>query len=200
MGFKLEMLEKAAKLEKSGDWKEMLIFCKEWAAEEPQNHCAWQGIGDSLRKLGKPAEAITMYRKGLDVAPSHPADIGGIFSAGPLWYRLGHAFSELGDHHKAIEAFLEATKIDPGVADIWNDLGVVYINMTPRDTKAAYDALVKAISVDPKNTNSLKNLGIVYAMCDSEQGVNQIHQMLSNIDKSVAYDFLRQAKDILASH
>lgn len=200
MGFKLEMLEKAAKLEKSGNWQEMLIFCKGWAAEEPQNLCAWQGIGDSLRKLGKPAEAIPMYHKGLDVAPHYPVDIGGIFSAGPLWYRLGHAFSELGDHHKAIEAFLEATKIDPGVADIWNDLGVVYINMTPREVQAAYDAFSKAISVDPKNINSLKNLGVVYAMCGSEKGVNQIHSMLSNIGISVADDFLRQAKDILASH
>lgn len=200
MGYKLEFLEKAAKLEKSEKWQEMLTFCKGWAAEEPQNLSAWQGIGDSLRKLGKPAEAIPMYRKGLDVSLSYRADTGGIFSAGPLWYRLGHAFSDLGDHHKAIEAFLEAAKIDPDVADIWNDLGVVYINMTPREVQAAYDAFSKAISVDPKNTNSLKNLGVVYAMCGSEKGVNQIHQMLSNIGKNEANDFLRQAKGILASH
>jgi tetratricopeptide (TPR) repeat protein len=195
INYKLEMLEKAAKLEKSGNWKKMLTFCEEWTSAEPQNQFAWQGLGDSLRKLGNPAEAITMYRKGLEVAPLLPVDfMWGKLSAAPLWYRLGNAFSELGDRQKAIEAFLEATRIDPDVADIWNDLGVVYINMDPIDAKAAFESFKKAISVDPKNINSLKNLGSVYAMCGSEQGVNQVYLMLSELNKREADNFLKQTQ------
>ena len=119
--YKLNKLEEAAKLERSGDWKKLLTFSREWASKEPLSLFAWQGIGDALRKLGKPAEAIPMYRKGLEVVPSHPVDFpDGIFSAGSLWYRLGLAFNDLGEHQKAVEAFLEAARIDPDVVDETN--------------------------------------------------------------------------------
>lgn len=201
MSSKLEKLEKATKLEKSGNWQEMLIFCEEWASEEPQDPDAWLGIGNSLRKLGNPAEAILMYLKGLERAPFHVEDsTGRFYDAAPLWHKLGHAYNESGVPHEAVEAFLEAASIDPNVADIWNDLGVIYINMTPRNVKAAFDAFSKAFDLDPKNVNTLKNLGVVYAMCDSEQGVRQIFQKLSNVDTTVAENFLLHAKEILSSH
>ncbi|MHB1186834.1 tetratricopeptide repeat protein [Thiobacillus sp.] len=201
MSSKLERLEIATKLEKSGNWQEMLILCEEWASDEPQDPDAWLGIGNSLRKLGNPAEAILTYLKGLERAPFHVEDsTGEFYDAAPLWYQLGHAYNESGSPHKAVEAFLEAVSIDPDVAEIWNDLGVIYINMIPRETKAAFDAFSKAFDLDPRNVNILKNLGVVYAMCDSEQGVHQIFQLLSNLDKSASENFLLQAKEILSHH
>ena len=201
MSTKHERLEKAAKLEKSGKWQEMLILCEEWALEEPQDPNALLGLGNSLRKLGNPAEAILMYLRGLEMAHLLVDDsTRGFYNAAPLWYQLGHAYNESGSLHKAAEAFLEAASIDPNAEDIWNDLGVIYINMTPRDPKAAFDAFSKAFDLDPKNVNTLKNLGVVYAMCDSEQGVRQIFQKLSNVDTKVAENFLLQAKEILSNH
>jgi hypothetical protein len=52
MDYILERLEKAAELEKIGNWREVLAHSKEWAAAEPHNLFAWQGIGDSLTELG----------------------------------------------------------------------------------------------------------------------------------------------------
>lgn len=198
MGYKLENLEAAAKLEKKNKWHELLEFSKQWVIEEPGNFFAWQAMGDALRKLDRPAEAIPVFRKGLEVAPPRPIDfMGKPVSAGPLWYRLAHAYSALGNAELSIEAFKEAARIDPMVADIWNDLGVAYVNNN--DYGGAFEAFKTAVFADPANTNSLTNLGIVYARCGVEQGIGQVHQMLSRLDAKAAKDFLAQAKQIRAN-
>ena len=85
----LNRLEKVAKLEKDGNWHEMLVFCQEWVSENPRYPGAWHGIGDSLRKLGNPAEAILMYRKALEMAITYSEDsTGDGYDAAPLWYQL----------------------------------------------------------------------------------------------------------------
>ncbi len=198
MGFNLENLETAARLEKNNKWQDLHDFSIRWISEEPENFFAWQAMGDALRKLNRPAEAIPVFRKGLEFAPPHPIDfLGKPMSAGPLWYRLGHAYGELGNAELSIEAFKEAARIDPKVAGIWNDLGVVYVNK--KDYEGAFEAFKNAISVDPDNTNSLKNLGIVYAICGVEQGVSQIHQMLLRLDAKVAKEFLANSRKILSN-
>ena len=199
MSYKLERLEKAAALERKSAWSELLSFCTEWSAEEPLNPLPWQGIGDAQRKLGNPREAVATYLKGLDVAPPQPMELLGNV-LGPLWYRLGQTYGELGETQNSIRAFNEAAQVDPGVADIWNDLGVAYCNLTPIDAKSASEAFRMAIKLDPTNLNSLKNLGIVYAMCDMQQGVTQVHQELSKLNARAARDFLEQANQILARH
>lgn len=199
MGYKLENLETAARLEQRNEWQELLEFSKQWVSEEPENFFAWQSMGVALRKLNRPAEAIPVFRRGLEFAPPHPIDfMGKPMSAGPLWYSLGHTYSEMGNAELSIEAFKEAARIDPKVADIWNDLGVVYVNNN--DYKGAFEAFKKAVGVDPANTNSLKNLGIVYAICGVEQGVSQVHQMLLRLDAKAAKEFLAESKQILSNH
>lgn len=136
-----------------------------------------------------------MYRKGIEVAPPHPVDIMGLtYSAAPLWYRIGKAYSDLGDRQKAIEAFLEAGRIEPGIANTWNELGVVYMNMPPRDSRAAFVAFKKAYDIDPKHTSSLNNMGMIHAMGGSVEGVKWAYQLLLNLDKVTADKFLQQAK------
>lgn len=198
MEYRLEKLEAASNFEKKNQWRELLVFSEQWVVDEPENFFAWQAMGEALRKLGRPAEAIPVFLKGLEVTPPHPVDfMGKMLSAGPLWYRLAHAYSEIGKTDLSIEAFNEAARIDPKVADIWNDLGVVYVNKN--DYKGAFEAFKKAVDVDPTNTNSLKNVGIIYAMCGVEQGVTQIHQMLSKLDSKAAKDFLAQAQQLLSN-
>ena len=85
MGYKLASLETAAKLEQKNKWHELLEFSSQWIAEEPENFLAWQAMGNALRKLNRSAEAIPVFRKGLDVAPPSTADfMGKPMSAGPL--------------------------------------------------------------------------------------------------------------------
>ncbi|MDD1014310.1 tetratricopeptide repeat protein [Pseudomonas rubra] len=198
MTAKLENLELAAKFEKNNQWRELLNFSNQWVVEEPENVFAWQAMGDALRKLGRPAEAIAILCKGIEFAPPHPVDfMGKVLSAAPLWYRLAHAYSESGKFELSIEAFKEAARIDPMATDIWNDLGVAYANNN--DYKGAFEAFKKAVDADPTNTNSIKNLGLVYAKCGVEQGVSHAHSMLLKLNTSSAKEFLAQAKDLLSN-
>jgi tetratricopeptide (TPR) repeat protein len=197
MTYKLENLEHAAKLEAEGSWTELLKFSTSWSADEPHNLFAWQSRGDSLRKLNQPTEAISAFLKGLEVAPQKPRDFfGKPLTAGPLWYRLGQTYSDIGRMNEAIEAFHSAAAADPEVTAIWNDLGVAYTKID--DYKGAFAAFKKAVSLNPSNTNSLKNLGVVYALCGVNEGVKQIHEMLLQLDGIVARDFMTTANRLLS--
>lgn len=199
MTAKLENLEAAAKFEKNNQWRELLNFSEQWLIDEPETVFAWQAKGDALRKLGRSAEAIPIFRRGIELAPPYPVDfMGGVMSAAPLWYRLAHAYGESGKIELSIQAFEEAARIDPMAADIWNDLGVAYINSN--NYKAALEALKKAVAIDSRNINSIKNLGLIYATCGVEQGVIQAHKMLLGLSATAANDFLRQAQDLLSNH
>lgn len=201
MSSKHDWLKKIIELENNGRWQEMLILCEKWADDDPDDPSAWLGVGNSLRGLGKPAAAIEMYRKGISRAFQHTdSTTGELYDAAPIWYQLGHAYNELGQPDEAVEAFLEAADNDPDVEHTWNDLGVTYLNMNPRNVKAALEAFSKALDLNKKNINTLKNIGIVYAMCDSKQGVEHILQLLANVDKVAAESFLQQAQEVLAQH
>lgn len=196
LDYKIETLEHAANLEQAGEWQELLNFSEDWVMNEPKNFLAWQSMGDALRKLGKPAEAIEKFFKGLEFIPAEPAQLmGKKISASSFWYRIGHAQNELGDRENAIESFLKATKFDSH-ADIWNDLGVMYLNTHPKDIKAAFESFQKAVALD-RRSPALKNMGIVYAMCDDRDGIGYVYNEMSKFNKDDAILFLRQAKAII---
>lgn len=196
MTARLENLEAAASLEKAGKWSDLLAFAQLWSKEEPKNLFAWQAIGDASRKLNRPQDALLAYREALGIAPPIPTLVlGATVSAAPIWYRIGHAHFELGNVEDAVKAFEEVGRIDPGVPDIWNDLGVVHMNN--RNTKGAFEAFKKAVIADPRNLNGLKNLGLLYAMTGARQGVENTHERMLAIDGMAARVFLGQANKIL---
>ncbi len=194
--YKLERLEEAARLEKSGNLKEWLAYCQEWAILEPNNFLAWVGIGDAFKSLEKDAEAIAAYIKGLEVAPEQPRDFFGInLSAAILWYRLGNSYETVGDYTNAIAALEKAAQIDPNSVEIWNNLGIAYVNANlPVKAFQAYKA---GISANPGNVNILNNMGILYAQGQMRDGVLVIHRMLLEIDPVFASEFMQRAEQIL---
>lgn len=197
MGYKFENLEKWTKLEKTGDWQKALSFGREWAAAEPHNFLAWQGIGDALTELGRVDESIPIYRKALEVAPAHPVEFfDGNLSTAPLWYRLGNAYTKLGDSTRAIESLKKAANIDPGAAEIWNNLGIAYVNAN--NAQEAVKAFKSGLAANSSDTTVLTNLGLLYARCNVAEGVTSVHRMLSKLDSRAASTFLAGAKQILS--
>lgn len=185
-------------LEKSENWREMIAKCVVWANQQPSNPLPYFSSGNAHRKIGKPVAAVAMYRKAIEVS-NQPNDLlpSSFFSIAQCWYGLGHAYFQLKERDEAENAFIQAASIEPGVPDIWNDLGVIYLNLQPYDTKKAFNAFEKAIQVDPKNVQALTNLGIVYAICGMEDQVNMIHRELLPLARADAERFLKVAKDKL---
>lgn len=200
MKYNIKNLEIAAKFEQNKKWNELLEFSEKWVIDEPRNFFAWQAKGDALRNLGMLEEAISVFRIGLDVIPLESFDfMGKPTTSARLWYRLGNTYRELGDVQLSIEALKEAARIDPMVADIWNDLGIAYLNSNDHQNHhKAFKAFKKSVSIEPENQNSLKNLGIVYAGFGVEDGVNTVYQMLSTLNPSFAKEFLIEANKRLS--
>jgi tetratricopeptide (TPR) repeat protein len=190
--YKLEKMEKAAQLFNDGNWQELLDFSKKWAEEYPDNSFAFQSIGDALVELGKAKEAVSQYRKGLELIQQNPTSSYELeLAASGIWYRLGNTYVKLGDKQKAVEAFVESTRLDPDEAQTWNSLAVAYCNVTkPQEAIKAFE---KAIELEPENTLYLSNLGIYYADAGNKQEVNAIHEKLTQIDPEAAEVFKKKA-------
>lgn len=190
-------IEKWTALDAAGDWLKLHQFALEWTQDQPDNPLAWQSLGGALRKLRRPSEAITALRRGIALAPPATVEIFGRRPAGPLWFNLAHAYVEAGDNDRAKAAFKEAARIDPAVAEIWNDLGVVCLNTN--DAPGAIDAFRQAVKLDPKSVTGLKNLGLVYAMCGDEEGVRAVHQQLLALDARAAKEFVAMARQLMSN-
>ena len=198
MEFDLENLERAAQLETSGNWREMLKHCSMWKVAEPTNYLAWQGVGDALTHFGKDNEAIAMYQQALKLVPAKPTVVlGATMSSAPVWYRLGNAFVKRGKIEQAIDAFLHGVNTDSNAGVIWNNLGIAYLEKG--DAKNGIEAFRRAIRASPHDPSFLRNLGIAYARCNMHDGVRIVHELLAALDAGVAKEFLINATQILAA-
>jgi len=113
---------------------------------------AWFHVVLAYRLLKDNASAIAAYENGLKVKDKENIDF---YIQGAL------AYSELKYYEKAIEANLQALKIDDKRAEIWNNLGMCYTEVGARTD--AYHALTKSIQLDSSVANSYYNLGNWYA-------------------------------------
>lgn len=65
------------------------------------------------------------------------------------WTAVGLAHATVGEGQRAMEAFMNATRLDPGSAPAW--LGRAVASVMSGDEKGAVAALRKARAIDPKN-------------------------------------------------
>jgi type IV pilus biogenesis/stability protein PilW len=63
------------------------------------------------------------------------------------------------DYAKAIQAYQKVIEIDPGYAEAYNNLGIIY--QEAGDFDRALSAYQKAIEINPKSEKALNNLGVL---------------------------------------
>src|SRR5690348_844556 len=110
----------------------------------PNSAQLWFDLGFAQSHQGKIAEAVTAYRKAVDLAPS--------------WFEanlnLGVALAKSGDNRTAASVLRHATELKPlaggpaAVANAWESLGRVLEETDFRQAAAAYD---KAAELNPRN-------------------------------------------------
>jgi tetratricopeptide (TPR) repeat protein len=181
-------------LEKAGDLRQVIVSCALWATQQPQNPLPYLSSGNAHRNIGKPLDSIEMYRKAIEIATkSADPQLSSFGFVAQCWYGIGHAYFQLRRRSDAEYAFLQASQFDPAAPDIWNDLGVVYLNLEPYDTGKAFDAFKKAVELDSKNIRALTNIGFIYAICGEDKGVLMIYRELEQIENGDAQGFLSLA-------
>ncbi len=90
--------------------------------------------------------------------PAHPENAG--LPASVLdFVEEGEAFFEAGQYEAAIQRFTDATKKEPEMAMLWNNIGLAQRKLGNHDKAAeAYD---KALAVDPKYAAAMNNMGML---------------------------------------
>ncbi|NUB27310.1 tetratricopeptide repeat protein [Azospirillum brasilense] len=101
-----------------------------------------------LDKVGHPAEATADWRRLTLFDPGHPQ----------AWRNLGDAYQAQGDAGapQAVQTLRRAARLDPGLAEVHHDLGVVLRRAGQLDE--AVDSLVRAIAVKAELAPAHMNL------------------------------------------
>ncbi len=76
------------------------------------------------------------------------------------WFDLGFEAQEREDYEKALENYTKALRLDPNIAQIYNNRGLIYYHM--RDFPMAEGNFDRAIELDPKLCMAYNNKAIIY--------------------------------------
>ncbi|MGH9613962.1 MAG: tetratricopeptide repeat protein, partial [Bryobacteraceae bacterium] len=123
--------------------------------------------GVSEADLGQPQEALQYLKRARELDQSNPApDLA-----------LGKAYAALRDFRNANQAYAEAAKLGPGIAEAWYGLGITYRSLAEERLRRAAEgesintvethrlldeslrALQRAVALDPKSAQAHLILG-----------------------------------------
>ncbi|MBN1901498.1 tetratricopeptide repeat protein, partial [Candidatus Sumerlaeota bacterium] len=130
-------------------FKDPEILWRDNIKRYPEAWLSYKGLADTLRKRGKPEEAIVRAREAVRIKPDYS----------DAYTLLGMIHSESGDMEAARENYLLAVKYNPRDFMAHNNLGAVYHSMGEwEDAEKSY---TKALELNPEMANSFYNLAIV---------------------------------------
>ena len=81
-----------------------------------------------------------------------------------VWYNLGLCHQHLGQHDKAITAYLKSLRIKPNQIDGWVNIGISYLELNQMGK--AEEAILKSLELNPSHARGLNTLGTIQAKQD----------------------------------
>lgn len=120
------------------------------------NFLALFGIGQSYFEQQDYRTAIRVIEEATDSLNAAAPPLGAMAA----YFRLGWLYQELGDLSLAIDAYSQASQLNPEVANIYNNRGIAYADQGNL-TEAMAD-LNKAIQIDPQLSHAYNNRGTIY--------------------------------------
>ena len=78
-----------------------------------------------------------------------------------VWYNLGLCHQHLGQHDKAITAYLKSLRIKPNQIDGWVNIGISYLELNQMEK--AEEAILKSLELNPSHARGLNTLGTIQA-------------------------------------
>jgi tetratricopeptide (TPR) repeat protein len=141
----------------------------------PDNVRGWNNLGAAYQQSGRFDKALDAYTRSAAVRPNDGA-----------YSNLGTLRFFLGQYREAAQAFEQATKLTPGKALYWSNLGDAYRwapGLRPK-AAAAYDRAIALardeLSTDPRNSGALNTLGLSLAKTGKPaEGLSEIRKSLA---------------------
>jgi tetratricopeptide (TPR) repeat protein len=152
--------------------------------EDPQFALAFFHLADVNSQLGYDAEAEQASRKAMELTDSQNLPL-------PEKYRItaGHA-GILKDNKKAIEAYENLAKSQPGDTEVQYALASLYVDVN--DYAKAKTLLSKILESDPKNLKALWEMGIVENFSGNPQAA------VDPLSKGLAFPFRSTIRNSVA--
>lgn len=126
--------------------------------------------GKALQAQGKHAEALALFERAVQLAPSS-------FDA---WFNRAYALDDLGDYEGAVAAWDRALRLDPNRAAAWSNMGIALLVLGRREEALA--AYSRALTLDPDYPNAWSNMGTALG------SLGRSEQALAAYDSALALD------------
>lgn len=131
-------------------WDNQVDFYKRIIQFEPDNHRAYNNLGNAYRQKGMAGETIASYKKSLQIEPS----------SARTYANLGFVYLHEGNYEMAQEMFEITMKLEPSSAEPYNNMGLLFLVRGKEEEAIAM--FNKAIETDPRYKEPYYNLGRFY--------------------------------------
>jgi tetratricopeptide (TPR) repeat protein len=132
-------------------YDEAIAGYQEALSLEPDSAAAWRGLAKTLRRMGRPTDAITANE---ELIQRHPQDAWG-------WFGKGYALSDLHQYQEALQAYEAAIQFEPNRSTFWKQKGYVLTKLQRYDE--ALDCLDKALRIKPDSAGAYYTKAQCYA-------------------------------------
>jgi protein O-mannosyl-transferase len=152
-------------------------------SRNPGSWMAYNNLGTALLKTGRVDEAISQFRKALEIQPGYAV----------AHNNLGNAFLRLGRTADSYAELEKALEFDPSNVEAHNNMGNTLVQMGRTDEAAAH--YNKAVEIDPTYAQAHNNLGALFLQSGRlEDSVAHLQTALAiNRDSADAHNNLANA-------
>ena len=116
-------------------------------------------------------------------------------SAARTYFNQGEEYSRKKNWNLAIQAYLQAVRLDPKFAEAWNNLGFCYRKVKQYDK--AFDAYKQALDLRPDYPNAHEYMARTYLAMGNKDGAMREYEILMRLDAKMAAELMKaiQAND-----
>lgn len=116
-------------------------------------------------------------------------------SAAQTYYNQGEEYFKKKSWNLAIQAYLQAVRLEPKYAEAWNNLGFCYRKVKQYDK--AFDAYKQALDLKPDYPNAHEYMARTYLAIGNKDAAMREYEILKRLDVKMAAELMKaiQAND-----